>query len=320
MRTRLIALIPFVFVLLWSTGFVGAKYGLPHIEPFFMLALRFGIAIAVFAAIAVVLRNRPLPARQALGQMLVGCLLHAAYLGGVFFAIKSGLPAGIVAVIVGIQPILTAIFGRIWLAQEVNGRQTFGLVLGFAGIALVVGGAAGFGEATNWPGLIASGVALVGISAGTIVQKQIGADTPILVGTMYQYIGAGVAMTALTFFVETQTVDFQPSLIAAMLWLVFGLSVSATLLLMLMVRQGEVSKVASYFYLVPPVTVLETWYLFGEKLSSVTILGGILTVIAVYLVAGAKPETKAGVMRMRNRIINPPHSFIRSPLSPFSTQ
>ena len=312
---RLTNLIPLIFVWLWSTGFVGAKYGLPYIEPFFMLFVRFVCVIVLLWMIVMLWRQPRATRRQAVGQMGVGLLLHGLYLGGVFFAIKQGIPAGISAVIVGVQPILLSVLERVFLRQP--GRphpdnsphyksQYIGLIAGFIGITLVVGSTnifdlsmdnlsmAGLSiNGLSMAGLAANIIALFGISVGTIIQKRIGASVPLLSGSLYQYTGAMVMMLVLTFTLETQAVTPTFELGLALAWLVFGLSILAVVLLMYMIREGEVVKVTSYFYLVPPVTLIQTWLLFDERLNAVALVGCALTVFAVYKVVRAPVVTSA---------------------------
>jgi drug/metabolite transporter (DMT)-like permease len=316
---RLTNLIPLLFVWLWSTGFVGAKYGLPYIEPFFMLFVRFIVVIVLLFLIVEIWRHPRVTWRQAVGQMFVGLMLHGLYLGGVFYAIKHGIPAGISAVIVGLQPILLSVLERVFMHQP--GRthahnsahyrsQYIGLIAGFIGVTLVVtgNGITGTGITGTDPtgndisssgiaglglpdmsiiGLIANVIALFGIAIGTVIQKRIGRDVPLLSGSLYQYLGAMLLMLALTFTLETQAVTPTFELALAMLWLVFGLSILAVVLLMYMIREGEVVKVTSYFYLVPPVTLIQTWLLFDERLNAVALAGCALTVYAVYKVVRA---------------------------------
>jgi drug/metabolite transporter (DMT)-like permease len=280
----LIRLVPFAFVLLWSTGFIGARYGLPWIEPFHLLLLRMLLTLAVFLGLILIFRAKWPNRHQAGHQMVVGLLVHAGYLGGVFAAIKLGLPAGITALIVGLQPIFTALLARVVFAQRLLVLQWFGLLIGLVGVSLVLG--SGFAEKsfTVHPAALAAAfVALICISVGTLYQKKHGGGTDLLTGSFFQYLSTILAMALLTFAFESGEVVWHPQLIGALLWLVLGLSVSAILLLMLMIRLGEVSRVASYFYLVPPLTALEAWWLFDEQLSVLALLGILITVAGVYL-------------------------------------
>ncbi|MBE0585646.1 MAG: DMT family transporter [Desulfofustis sp.] len=278
-------LVPFVFVVLWSTGFIGARYGLPWIEPFNLLLLRMMITLAAFLVLIAIFRPRWPNRSQAGHQVVVGLLVHAGYLGGVFAAIKLALPAGVTALIVGLQPVLTAVLARVAFGRSLSWLQWFGLSTGLAGVSLVLGsGLAGRNFAVHPGALVAACLALVSISVGTLYQKRYGGETDLLTGSFFQYLATAVCMAILTWSFETGDILWHPHLIGALVWLALGLSVSAILLLMLMIRRGEVSRVASYFYLVPPLTAIEAWWLFDERLSVPALLGILITVIGVYLV------------------------------------
>jgi drug/metabolite transporter (DMT)-like permease len=282
---RLTRWIPLVFVLLWSTGFIGAKFALPYIEPFNLLFIRMLAALLVFTVLIVLFRAKwPSPV-QAMHQMVVGSLVHAAYLGGVFAAIKWEMSAGLAALLVGLQPLLTAILVWAVLGERMHARQWAGLFLGLFGVSLILlqGQDIWQIQATQ-SALIAVSISLLGISIGTMYQKRFGAGVNLLTGSFYQYFATACCMAALTFMFEDQQIVWNLELVGALVWLVFGLSVSAVLLLMHMIREGESTKVASYFYLVPPVTALEAWWLFDETLSGLAIAGMLLTVYGVYLV------------------------------------
>ncbi|PLY15757.1 MAG: EamA family transporter [Sedimenticola sp.] len=282
---RLIHWIPLIFVLLWSTGFIGAKYALPFIEPFNLLFIRMLITLGVFAALILIFSSRWPSPRQAVHQMIVGSLVHAAYLGGVFAAIKWQMPAGVASLLVGLQPLLTAVLAWAMFSNRLRPSQWFGLILGLAGVALVLLGGKGFDRFEITVGaLVAAMIALIGISVGTLYQKRFGVGVNLLTGSFFQYLATAIWMALLTFLFEEHAVVWDAQLIGALLWLVFGLSVSAILLLMYMIREGEAAKVASYFYLVPPVTALEAWLLFDETLSGLAVAGMLLVVWGVYLV------------------------------------
>mgnify|MGYP001116319470 CR=1 FL=1 len=278
--------IPIIFVFLWSTGFIAAKYALPFIEPFYFLFMRMVLSIAVFILLCLFFRAERLSLRQIGHQMVTGLLVHGAYLGGVFAAIKWGMPAGITAIVVGFQPVLTACLGWRFLGERLRPIQWLGLGLGLAGvITVLLSTGQQAGVVLTWPGILAAIAALVGISLGTLYQKRFGSGTNLLAGSVWQYVSVAVLMALMTWTFETQQVVWDIHLILALGWLVLGISVTAILLLMYMIREGEVAKVASYFYLVPPVTVIQTWFLFGENLSLMAILGCVLAVMGVYLVA-----------------------------------
>lgn len=284
-RNTITALIPLLFVWLWSTGFVSARFGLPYIEPFFFLTVRFALAVPAFLLIILVTRAEWLSRDQILTQFVVGALLHGLYLGGVFYAISRGMPAGISAIIVGIQPILTVAINWVLFKQTISGRQMLGLGLGFAGLLAVIFGSAEInGSDVGRIGLAICLISLVAISISTIVQKRLGAGTPLLTGSFWQYLGALAVVAPATVLLETQSYIPAWQLFGALGWSVLALSILAILLLMYMIREGEMAKVTSYFYLVPPVAVIQTWWLFGEVLSLVSLIGCLVVVLGVALV------------------------------------
>ncbi|MBN7784325.1 DMT family transporter [Ponticoccus gilvus] len=278
--------IPFAFVLIWSTGFIGAKFGLPYMEPFFLLVLRYALVLALFG-LGLLLWRGPLPAaRDIPTQLLVGSLIHGAYLGGVFYSISRGVPAGLVAIIVGMQPLLTALLGWLWLNERLTRATATGLLLGFLGLLLVVGGAGALSQdgAPDGAGLVATLIALMGISTGTVLQKRHGAGVPLLAGTTVQYAGALAVTLPLALLFETGRVEPTWPLVLTMAWLVLGLSVLAISLLMVMIRSDQVGRVTSYFYLVPPLTMLQAWLFFGETMSALSAMGTLLVIGGIYLV------------------------------------
>lgn len=285
MRQRLTSFIPFIFVFLWSTGFIAAKYALPFIEPFYLLFIRMVLTIAVFLVLCVLFRAKAATPRQAGHQMVTGFLVHGAYLGGVFAAIKWGMPAGITALVVGVQPVLTAFLGWIGLGARLRPIQWLGLGLGLVGVITVLLSTNQQESVTlNWQSMTAALSALFGISIGTIYQKRFGQDVSLLAGSFWQYVSVALLMAMLAWTFESRTVVWDLQLILALGWLVVGLSVTAILLLMYMIRVGQTAKVASYFYLVPPVASIEAWILFGESLSLLSVAAISLTVLGVYLV------------------------------------
>lgn len=278
---------PALFVLLWSTGFIGAKFGLPYAEPFTFLALRFALVIALLAGVALATRA-PWPSdRRLIGHLAMsGILVHALYLGGVFAAIHRGLPSGLTALLVGLQPVLTALVAGRLLGETVSGRQWLGLMLGLAGVALVLSTRLsgirldGFG----WDGVAFALVALFGITAGTLYQKRHCTGMDLRTGAVVQYLGAGALMLPAALAFETMRITWTGDFIFALAWLVLVLSVGAISLLMTLIRLGEAARVASLFYLVPPVTALMAWGLFGETMSMIGLLGLALAAIGVALV------------------------------------
>lgn len=280
--------IPALFVWLWSTGFIGGKYGLPYAEPFTMLGLRMLLTLVPLVLLAWVFRTR-WPGWRGAGHLAVtGLLVHGVYLGGVFYAIDQGMSAGVVSLIVGLQPLLTALAAVLFLGESVSGRQWLGLGLGLVGVALVLaekllGG--GAGPAMPPLTLVWAGLALLGISLGTVYQKRFGTGVDLVAGTMIQYAAAGLFFGAGAWLLETGEIRWTPQFIWALGWLVLGLSVSAILILMWLIRHGAASRVASLFYLVPPVTALEAWLLFDERLGPLAMAGGLVAITGVALVS-----------------------------------
>jgi drug/metabolite transporter (DMT)-like permease len=277
-------LIPSLFVLLWATGFIGARYAMPWSEPFSFLGVRFGVTFVILAAI-ILLTRRAWPApRAALRSAVAGILMHGVYLGGVFWAVRNGMPAGMSALIVGLQPLITAVMAGAVLGERVLPRHWAGLAAGFVGVAIVLSPKLGnVADALSPPTLAAAVIAVVAMSAGTVWQKRFSANGDIIAGTMIQYLAAALVMTVLSFAFETRTVVLTGELVLAMVWSVLVLSIGAIFLLMRLIRDGDMAKVGSLFYLVPPVTALMAWPLFGESLSWLQIGGMAIAVIGVGL-------------------------------------
>ncbi len=277
---------PWLFVLLWSTGFIGAKFGLPFAEPMTFLSLRFAIVIGILWLVAIATQAPwPKDIRAVIHSAIPGILIHGFYLGGVFWAISLGLPAGISALIVGVQPLTSAILSGPLLGEKVQARHWLGLAIGFIGIVLVLVPAletsgAGVINVTN-VGLCV--MALFGITLGTIYQKAFSTGADLRTGAVVQYMAALVVVAPLALLLESNHIVWDPRFIGALGWLVIVLSIGAISLLMLILRHGEVSKVATLFYLVPPVTALIGWVLFGERMNSIQIGGMALTVFSIWL-------------------------------------
>lgn len=282
------AVAPWIFVLLWSTGFIGARYGLPYIEPFTFLLIRFIIAVTLLTTLALILRV-PWPRREQLGHIaVVGLLLHGGYLGGVFYAIDHGMSAGLASLIVSLQPILTAVIAQITLREAVIPRQWFGLALGFIGAGLVLGEkmlATGTGGvAITWVTLTAVLIALLSTTGGTLYQKRHGGSMPLITGTTVQYLAAGLVMLVGSFLFEEREIIWVPEFLFALGWLVLVLSLGAILLLMILIRLNSSARVSSLFYLVPPATAIEAFFVFGERLGPMALGGLVLASLGVALV------------------------------------
>ena len=273
---------PLLFVLLWSTGFIGAKLGLPHAEPLTFLLIRYMLVLGLMAILAVAMRAPwPHDARHWFHIGVSGLLVHGIYLGGVYVAIGKGLPAGVTSLVVGIQPLLTAV-GAGWLLKEtVLARQWFGLVLGFIGVAMVVSGklGTGFGLDALWAAL----AALAGITAGTLYQKRFCAAFDWRTGSVAQFLPTMLLTAAVAAMTEDFRVEWAGEFIFAMAWLVLVLSIGAISLLNWLIRHGSAVNIASLFYLVPPCTALMAWALFDERLAGMALVGMALAVWGVYL-------------------------------------
>lgn len=272
-QSLLFALAPGLFVLLWSTGFIGAKLGLPYAEPLTFLLIRFACVIGLLGLLALVLR-RPWPHRptQWLHIAVAGALLHGGYLSGVFLAIHTGMAAGVVALVVGIQPLLTAFLSASMVGERVSGRQWMGLVLGFGGVTLVVWDKLGFGGLSG-AGFAFSTLALVSITLGTLYQKRYCAELDLWSGSVIQFIAAALVLLPFALAFETMRIAWSGQFVFALGWLIFVLSLGAISLLHLLIRRGAATRVSALFYLVPPTTALLAFFIFGEKLGLAAVAG-----------------------------------------------
>lgn len=291
LQTWAIAAMPGLFVLLWSTGFIGAKLGLPYAEPMTFLVLRFA-AVTVMLCLFAALTAAPWPQdwRMAGHIAVAGLLLHGVYLGGVFASIFHGVPAGISALIVGIQPLLVAAAAGPVLGERVTARQWLGLGLGLGGVVLVVWTKLDIGVGTAW-GYALSGIALVGITIGTLYQKKFCPAIDLRSGTAIQFAATTVTLVPFALLYETRQVQWSGEFIFALGWLCVVLSLGAITLLFILIRRGAAAKVSSLFFLVPPCTALVAYFLFGEQLSALALAGMAATMVGVALVNIA-PKTK----------------------------
>jgi drug/metabolite transporter (DMT)-like permease len=267
-----IAAAPVLFVLLWSTGFIGARYGLPYIEPLTFLAVRMALVVLIMAAIAIIGRARVPNAREVQHALVAGSLVHGLYLGGVFTAISQGVPAGISALIPGLQPILTSTIANRFMGERVTRIQWFGLVLGLLGVVLVMHDREIIltGSLLGW---IASFLSLIGITLGTLYQKRYCGAIDWRTGNLVQYIGAAALFSLGALAFETREIHWSGELIFALAWLVLVLSIAAVGLMYWLIRRSAATGFASLFYLVPAVTALFAFLLFGERLDGVSIFG-----------------------------------------------
>lgn len=277
-------LVPALFVLLWSTGFIFAKLSVADAEPFTFLALRFAIVTALIGAIALA-THAPWPrdGREVAHFAVTGVLMHGFYLGGTFAAIAAGVPAGIAALIVGLQPLLTATVVGPWLGERVRQVQWLGLFLGFLGVALVMWEKLVVDKVAWWAAAW-SVLALFGITAATLYQKRFCPTMDWRSGGFVQYVAAALLMGLFALVGETGEVRWTAGLLVSLGWLVIVLSIGAIALLNWLIRRGAAARVASLFYLVPPVAALASWLCFGERLGPAALIGMGLTAFGVALV------------------------------------
>jgi drug/metabolite transporter (DMT)-like permease len=286
--TRLmIATAPMLFVLMWSTGFIGARYGLPYVEPMTFLAVRMVFVVAIMTLIAVIAGARWPDAKEIAHSLAAGSMVHGLYLGGVFTAISHGVPAGISALIPGLQPILTSTIANRFMGEKVRPLQWLGLVLGLVGVLMVLHDRRMVAEGSLL-GWTASFVSLIGITLGTLYQKRFCGMIDWRTGNTVQYIGAGGLFWIGAFVFETRVIHWSGELIFAMAWLVFVLSIAAVALMYWLIRRTAATRFASLFYLVPAFTALLAYFLFGERLDALSIAGiGVCAVGVVLASRGA---------------------------------
>ncbi len=280
----LLRAMPWFFVLIWSTGFVVARLAMPHAPPLGFLSVRYALSVACFALWMLVARVA-WPARAQWPHLIVsGVLMHAGYLGGVWSAVKAGMGAGTVALLVGLQPVLTAV----WLSATAGGqprvsaRQWLGLALGLAGLTLVVWRKLGVGEVTAVNLLYALG-ALMAITAGTLYQQRYVRVADVRAASAVQLLAAFV-VTAPLALLEGESIRWHPDLIAALAWSVLALTLGGSSLLDMLIQRGGATQVTSLLYLVPPCTAAMAWGLFDEAFTALMLLGMALTVVGVALV------------------------------------
>lgn len=296
--SALIRAMPAVFVLIWSTGFIVAKFGLPYAPPLTFLAIRYFLSIACFLVwIGLSRAAWPRGFQQWLHLAVSGVLMHAAYLGGVWVAVKGGMGSGLTALIVGLQPVLTALWVS-WIASDdarqvgskVTSRQWMGLLLGLGGLLLVVARKFGTGSEVTALTLGCAVFALFSITAGTLYQKRFVQPTDVRSANAIQ-LGAALLVTLPLIFLEAEAIVWNPQFMGAMAWSVLALTLGGSSLLYLLIQRGAATAVTSLLYLVPPTTALMAWLLFDEAITLATIVGTALTALGVSLVVRpAKPQ------------------------------
>lgn len=281
-----ISAMPYLFVLIWSTGFVVAKFGLPYAPPLTFLLLRF-ISVLVVLLPIVLLMRAPWPVGRMRHIAVAGILVQAGYLAGVWCAIKLGMPAGLSALIVGLQPVLTA-FAAPLVGETVRGRQWVGLLFGLCGVALVVANKISLIGLSSQSILLCV-MALLSITVGTLYQKRYCASFDLRTGTVIQFAASIAVILPFAVALEgfgpaLDTVQWTPSFIGALLWSVLALSIGAIFLLFALIRKSAATKVTSLLYLTPPTTAVMAWMMFGEAFSIIGMAGMVLAVIGVALV------------------------------------
>lgn len=274
---------PGLFVVLWASGFIGAKFGLPYVEPLTFLTLRMVALVVILGALSLVTRPQWPDAAGFGHSIIAGLLVHGVYLGGVFIAIDRKLPAGLSALVVSLQPVLTSTIANRLLGERVIARQWIGLALGLLGVYLVVADKTVTGEATAL-GWAAAVCALIGITVGTLYQKRYGGGIDWRCALTIQYAASGILFASGAFLLENRTVHWSVELIGALAWLIFVLSLGAVWLLYFMIRHAAATRVTSLFYLTPAVTALMAWFMFGERLGALALVGMAVCVAGVFLV------------------------------------
>jgi drug/metabolite transporter (DMT)-like permease len=279
---------PALFVLLWSTGFTGIRYGIPYAPPFTFIAIRMAIASVLLALISLAITKRFTRDLPTIGKsVLVGMTIHGAYLGGCFYGVKQGMPAGITALICSLQPVLVSVFSSIFFQEKLSPRKWLGLGLGLAGLVLVIAPKLQSSGEQGLPmaGVIAVFIALLGGTSGTLLQKKFGSGVEVLSGTSWQYVATGILMGSLALIFEgDQSITWNASFIFSLIWLIVALSIGAILILYFLLARSSASSVSSQYYLVPAVTAVEAYFLFGEKIGLVTAVGTLVTIAGVALV------------------------------------
>jgi len=283
--------IPAILVWLWSTGFLGAKYGLSYSDPVTLSAIRFGAAATILTVFALIVRAPwPQTYSEYVSTAITGILLHGVYMVGVFVAIFNGTPAWVASLLTGIHPMLTAIVVGSTLNEQITTQQWFGFAFGLFGVILII-----------WPnpdgdpipkvGILSLGIGLVALTGSTVFQKRFGSTTDLRTSQAIQLFAACLFVLPGTYLFETREIEWTPVFIAALGWLTIGLSIGMISLLFMLIRQGEASKIASLFYLIPPLTAIQGYLLFDEIVTIIHIAGMVLAGIGVLLVTKSKKSS-----------------------------
>jgi drug/metabolite transporter (DMT)-like permease len=283
---------PVVFVLLWSTGFVGAKYILPYAEPFVFLTIRYASAAIILVLIAKALREPLIITRDQIQQsVLVGVFLQVIYIGGVFYAVSLGLPAGVTAVIVSLQPVLVSVLAFKILNEGLSFRKISGLLLGLVGVLFLLLPKIFQGNFNlEFPkvGILSSVLALIGTTTGYLLQKRGGSEIPFLPGTAVQFATATLLFALAGIFFEDWTIKVNLEFILALSWIVLALSIGSIFLLFYLLKHDSASSVSSLYYLVPPLTAVQAFFLFDERFTLIGLFGMVLAAIGTLLVTSSR--------------------------------
>ena len=279
---------PGIFVVLWSSGFIGAKFLLPHAEPFTLLSVRFALTAFILISIAAAMHA---PIKMTKSQYLragyISLFLHFAYTGGIFVALHEGVSAGITAVVVSLQPVLVSLLAIALLGEKLRSSQVAGLVLGLIGVTLLLAPKILQGDASlvfSAAGVLAAVVALIGSVWGTLEQKRFGSDLPILYGLAFQYTVSGILLGILAFTTESMIIEWSIQFVAVLLWIVLGVSIGSVVLLFYLLRKGTAGSVSSLLYLGTPLAATFGYIFFDEHISSVGAIGMAIAVFGVWLV------------------------------------
>lgn len=282
---------PLLFVLIWATGFIVARLVAPHAEPLTFLLMRYALTTVVFTTVALVVgATWPKGLAGWRNALVAGVLIQGVYLGGVFWSTRHGLPAGIAALIGGLQPLLTALLSFPLLGERVRVLQWFGIGLGFAGAMLVLVPKLGVREGIPPLPVAICLTAVLGLTLGTLWQKRTAAHVDLRTNAAVQFIGAALVTVPVAAWTENWTFDGGAEAWIGLVWSVFGLSVGAISLLLVLIRRGAVAGVASLFYLVPPVVAVMAFGLFGERLAPIQLVGMALAAAGVALANRAERQ------------------------------
>ena len=277
-------LTPWIFVALWSTGFVVARYSTRNAGPLSFLTVRMLCAAVLLYVIAKLVQAPKLEKSAWSTSAIVGICMHAVYLGGVFIAIKRGLPSGLSALIAGLHPVVTSVAGRFLLKERLRRSQWVGVALGISGVVVVVIDKVrdGLGDVTR-PALFAMVISIIGMSTGTLVQRARGKEMPLVSGTAAQYVSAGAVLLVASSLFENWEFHLNGELILALLWSVLVLSIAAVMLMMLLISRHSAARVSSLFFLTPALSAIESAILFGERLSPLALVALVVALTGVWL-------------------------------------